>query len=185
MLLRPEVPEDGEMHPRSSSQRRTPGHAAFVAAGMFGVIHAGFSLFWAVGGTWLLWSLGSGLLQTFEGREWILFPVGVVKLVAAVTPLALFLRGWPAHRLTRAACWVGASVLILWGGLNTVVGNLVLSGLIQPSAGYDRPGMIGHAWMWDPLFLGWGVALVIGLLASGRRDRAVPQPGQLQSVRDL
>ena len=185
MLPRPAVPEDGEMHTRRTNRRGTPGHTALVAAGVLGIIHAGFSLFWALGGTWLLWSLGSGLLQTFEGREWILFPVGVVKLVAAVTPLALVRWGWPAHRITRSACWVGASVLILWGGLNTVVGNLVLSGLIRPSEGYDRSGMIGHAWMWDPLFLAWGVALVIGLVASGRGDRVVPQPVQLQPARDL
>jgi hypothetical protein len=41
-----------------------------------------------------------------------------------------------------------ATVLIFWGGINTVVGNLVLGGAIASSGGYDLPGMIGHEWLW-------------------------------------
>ncbi len=33
--------------------------------------------------------------------------------------------------------------------------------------------MIGHAYLWDPLFLAWGVALAIGLFASRGRDATV------------
>ena len=72
----------------------------------------------------------------------------------------------------RGCRWVGAAVLIVWGGLNTVVGNLVLTGVIRPGSGYDRAGMIGHAWLWDPLFLAWGIALVMGLVATSGWDRA-------------
>lgn len=57
---------------------------------------------------------------------------------------------------------------MIWGGLNTAVGNLVLAGVIRPESGFDQPGMIGHAYLWDPLFLVWGVAVTIGLLASRR-----------------
>ncbi len=166
------VLHDGEMHENRSDSRHTPGRAGFVAAGVFGTIHAGFSLYWAFGGTWLLWSLGSGLLKTFDGREWILVPVGVVKLVAAVVPLVLARWGWPARRLTRVLCWLGAAVLIVWGGMNTVLGSLVLTGVVQPDSGYDRPGMIGHAWLWDPLFLVWGIALAMGLAAASERARS-------------
>jgi hypothetical protein len=137
-----------------------------VAAGVIGSIHAGFSLYWSLGGTWLLWSLGSDLLTSFQGREWILAPVGLVKLVGALAPIALARRGWPMRRVTRSVCWLGATVLIAWGGVNTAVGNLVLTDLISPQAGYDRAGMLGHAYLWDPLFLGWGLALAAGLLAS-------------------
>ncbi len=115
-----------------------------------GVIHAGFSLYWATGGS------GCSL-------RWL---------------RSSCLRPW-AHRcsidrggrrgVTRSACWLGAVLLVVWGGLNTVVDNLVLAGAIEPGPGYERPGMIGHLFMWDPLFLAWGAALTIGLLAS--RDR--------------
>jgi hypothetical protein len=154
----------------ASTSGLVPG--GFVAASTFGVIHAGFSFYWAAGGTLLVSSLGTGLVESFRGREWLLAPVGAVKLVAAVAPLALVRSGWPARRVTRRTCWLGALLLIGWGGLNTVVGNLVLANVIQPKSGFDRPGMIGHAYLWDPLFLAWGAALMIGLLPS--RGRTTP-----------
>lgn len=148
--------------------------AALITAGALGSLHAGFSLYWASGGTWLAWSLGSSLQESFQGREWLLVPIGLLKLLAGLAPIALARKGWPARRLTRAGCWLGAWVLIAWGGLNTVVGNLVLSGVIRPESGYDRPGMIGHAYLWDPLFLAWGTALALGLLASRTRNPGPP-----------
>ena len=138
----------------------------FVAAAALGIVHAAFSLYWAAGGTLLVWSLGDDLVESFRGREWLLAPIGVVKLIGAVAPLALVRWGWPARVGTRSACWLGALVLVIWGGLNTLVGNLVLAGVIRPESGFDRSGMIGHAYLWDPLFLAWGAALTIGLIAS-------------------
>ena len=138
----------------------------FVAASVFGAVHAGFSLYWAAGGTLLVWSLGTGLVERFRGRDWLLVPIGVVKLVAAVAPLVMARSGWPGRRIARSTCWLGALVLVVWGGLNTVVANLVLAHIIHSTSGFDRPGMVGHAYLWDPLFLAWGTALMIGLLAS-------------------
>lgn len=63
-------------------------------------------------------------------------------------------------------CWLGAALLLAWGGVNTVVGNLVLGGVITSTDGFDQAGMIGHAYLWDPLFLAWGIALVGGLITS-------------------
>jgi hypothetical protein len=73
------------------------------------------------------------------------------------------------HRRLRVVSWAGAVLLILWGGVNTVTGNLVLSGIVEPDGGYDRDGMVGHAWLWDPLFLVWGAALAVGLWRTRRR----------------
>jgi hypothetical protein len=149
---------------------------AFLVAGLLGCLHAAFSLYWATGGTVLAWSLGADLVATFRGREWVLAPISALKLVAALAPLFLASKGWPGRRVTRSLCWLGAAVLVLWGGLNTMVANLVLVGAIHPSSGFDRAGMIGHAWLWDPLFLAWGTAVVLGLRARARasgtrRDR--------------
>ncbi|MGI8459476.1 MAG: hypothetical protein ACR2LI_15380 [Propionibacteriaceae bacterium] len=52
----------------------------------------------------------------------------------------------------------------MWGGLNTVTGNLVLAGVVHSAGGYDRDAMVGHAWLWDPLFLAWGIAVAVTLL---------------------
>lgn len=142
---------------------------ALILAAVFGTIHGAFSIYWSLGGSWLVWSLGTSLQERFSGQEWLLAPVGLVKLTAALAPIALALRGWPLPRLTRLVCWLGAAVLMIWGGANAVVGNLVLAGVIRPESGFDRPGMIGHAYLWDPLFLAWGVALTVGLSASRSR----------------
>ncbi len=114
----------------------------------------------------VVWSLGGNLLASLQGWEWLLAPIGLVKLIAAVAPIALARTGWPVRPLSRSACWFATLTLIAWGGMSTVVGNLVLAGAIQPQSGYDRLGMIGHAYLWDPLFLAWGVALATGLLSS-------------------
>ena len=165
------------MSPRGEvpSSRAVP--AGLALAAVFGAVHAGFSLYWSMGGTWLVWSLGSNLQASFKGWEWVLVPVGVVKLVAALAPVELARRGWPVRRLTRSACWLGALGLVGWGAANTVAGNLVLAAVIHPRSGFDRPGMIGHAFLWDPLFLAWGVALGFGLFVSRtrvRRERSSP-----------
>lgn len=158
------------MKGKVSTDRMVPG--GLVAASVFGSIHAGFNLCGAAGGTWLVGSLGTDLVESFRGRERLLAQIGALRLVAALTPLALARLGWPARRFTRWPCWLGAIFLIGWGGLNAAVGNLVLAEHIQPESGFDRPGMIGHAYLWDPPFLAWGAALLIGLLASRGRAAA-------------
>ncbi len=172
----PIIGKGGVMTVTSEAQAARPVPASLVVAATLGTLHAAVSLYWAAGGTALLWSLGTGMIQRFAGREWLLVPIGLTKLAVALTPLFLARSGWPAPRVTRAVCWLGAAGLVVWGGLNTVVGQLVLSGVIDPEGGYDRPGMLGHAWLWDPLFLLWGGALVVGLLVS-RMARRGPVEG--------
>ena len=135
-------------------------------------MHAAFSLYWAGGGEWLLATLGDRMLDTFAGLEWLLVPVGLVKLATAWLPAVADAQGWPAPVVSRTLSWVAAAVLVVWGGLNTVVGNLVLAGVIDPDGGYERSGMVGHAFLWDPLFLAWGVALASGLALT----TAMPPP---------
>lgn len=141
----------------------------FLVALVAGGIHTAFTFYWAAGGTVLVWSLGSDLTHMLRGHEWLLFPVGLVKLVAAAGPAVFAHAGWPARRLTRSLCWLGAASITVWGGANTVVANLVLADVVRPAGGFDRPGMIGHAWLWDPLFLVWGVAATVGLIATRKR----------------
>lgn len=155
-----------------------PVGVAFVVAAASGLVHAGFSLYWAVGGDWLLDTLGERLSEharTASGRV-VLGGAALVKAFVALGPLLLARRGWPLPRVTRPVAWLSAALLTLWGAANTVVGQLVLAGAIRPDGGYDRPGMVGHAWLWDPLFLVWGVLLGVGLWRSrhevARRLRA-------------
>lgn len=154
------------------AQARTrPGSGWLWTAAALGALHAAVSVYWGLGGRVLRETIGQQMLQAFAGLEGLLVLVGAAKLAAAMAPAALDAAGWPLRRLTRPAAWAGAAALVLWGGANTVVGNLVLAEVIVPDSGYDRPAMIGHAWLWDPLFLAWGGCLIVGLLRS-RRARA-------------
>ncbi len=79
---------------------------------------------------------------------------------------------WP--RFWRAVSWVGGLLLVVYGGVNTVVSGAVLTGVIRPTGGYDVDAMIGHAWLWDPLFLVWGATLVLSLWYSRKSPTLVP-----------
>ncbi|WP_414122919.1 DUF3995 domain-containing protein [Corynebacterium nuruki] len=148
--------------------------AAYSVAAVAGVVHGGFSIYWGIGGAWLVDTLGEDLVEQWQEHPALLLPVGVVKILAALLPLLLLRSpGQPGkpglwHRLLQVVSWAGAVLLSLWGGVNTVTGNLVLSGIVEPDGGYDHDGMVGHAWLWDPLFLLWGVALAVGLWLSRR-----------------
>lgn len=101
-----------------------------MLAAALGTGHALFSAYWGLGGTWLLDTLGR-IVDQFRGLEWVLLVVAAVKLAASWVPVWLDAHGWPAGRLWRPLCWAGVGVLVGWGGANTVVGNLVLAGLIR------------------------------------------------------
>lgn len=59
-----------------------------------------------------------------------------------------------------------------YGGINTIVALSVLAGVIRPEGGYDADAMMGHAFLWDPLFFFWGGALVLSLWLSRHTLRA-------------
>ena len=146
------------------------------AACAFGLIHAGFSAYWAFGGDWLLPTVGQWALRLADARpaqaSIVLAAVALVKVAAAVAPVLNAYGRLPRSRLWRVISWVGASALILYGGANVIIAWLVLAGVITPTGGYDRTSMLGHALLWDPLFLLWGLALLGHLLLS--MDRRPP-----------
>lgn len=161
-----------ETAPRFDTQGRESRW--WAAAALLGTGHGLFSLYWAAGGTWLLDTVGEVAAQ-FDGRLWLLVPVGVVKIAAGLAPWLLARRGWALRPLSRAACWLGAAVLIIWGGLSAAVAHLVLADAIRPAGGVDRRSMLGHAWLWDPWFAAWGVVLVVGLIRSRRSARTTDE----------
>ncbi len=55
------VEEHVRMSPRGEVPTSRAVPAGLALAAVFGAVHAGFSLYWSMGGTWLVWSLGSNL----------------------------------------------------------------------------------------------------------------------------
>lgn len=141
-----------------------------------GLVHASFSVYWGFGGDWLLATIGQQMVSTFADRRSVLIFVGLVKASCAVAPYVLFRRGELSRRSWSWISWTGAAVLVVWGGAGCVAAHLVLGGVVRPDGGYDEAGQIGHAWLWDPLFLIWGLALMAGLMVHrremGRRQAA-------------
>ena len=147
----------------------------WLAAG-FGAVHAAFSVYWALGGTRLLATVGQWAVRLSEEEPFLagagLGFVALVKLGGVAVPVGVEYGriGW--RRMWRALCWIGGVGLIVYGGINIVASGSVLAGLIDVEGGYDSAAMIGHALLWDPLFLLWGCALVAWLALS--RDRSAP-----------
>ena len=76
-----------------------------MLAALASVIHAPVTLYWALGGQGLFWTMGDSFVAQFADIMWVLYPVALVKGVSAVAPIWLARRGWPMRCLTRAVCW--------------------------------------------------------------------------------
>lgn len=119
---------------------------------------------WTTGSTWRSVAAARPIFRAAAEGDSTWPPTGWVRaspprLCAPISSTQLTGKvPWP--RLWRTISWAGAVLLLLYGGANTAISNAVLTGLIRPEDGYDRLAMMGHAWLWDPLFLLWGVVLL-------------------------
>lgn len=144
-----------------------------------GLANAAVTVYWLCGGERLLDTVG-GAIERW-GRERgvtvlvVLAAVAVVKAAVAVVPL--FRGSGRLAQAARVSGWVSAAVLVGYGGLLTLVGLLVQGGVIASAADADTTALAWHAFVWDPWFLLWGLALGIHLVGE-RRDRrpGVPDP---------
>ena len=146
----------------------------FTAAAVLGTVHGLASLYWALGGDALVGTVGSwALAWRRESPVTVglaLGAIAAVKLAGAWVPWVAARRGGP-RRALRLLCWAGAALLTAYGLANTVVANVALTGVLGPVD--DLVAIQGHAWLWDPLFLAWGVTLGIGLWRTRQRPARV------------
>lgn len=161
-----------------TATRLSLGRSLVWVACSAGIVHAGFSLYWAVGGQWLLATVGQWAVQLsaeapLEAGIALGF-IALAKLLAATIPIAVAYERLPGRRFWRAISWAGGVFLVIYGGANVLVAGAVLGGAIRPEGGYDANAMIGHAWLWDPLFSIWGAALVLSLWLSRKNLEPLP-----------
>ena len=149
------------------------GVRLLVAAAAVGLVHAGFTIYWAVGGRWLLRTVGSWAVELVDDRPGVagavLGVVAVLKISGSLVPVLVEAGRVGGRRRWRALEWAGAVVLLGYGLLNVVVAWAVLGGLVTSADGYDRSAELGHAALWDPLFLLWGLLLAAGLATTRTR----------------
>lgn len=129
-----------------------PAYAAAAAAWSFALV----SLYWALGGTAGLDTLGGGIEELARARDpRILGANGVaaaLKVLGGVLALAL-VRPW-CLRLPRwlllTAAWGGASLLILYGALQEAGVALVALGVLDPAEPVDPRVLRWRLLLWEP-----------------------------------
>jgi hypothetical protein len=146
----------------AAPEQRSPlvwsGYAAFA----WGLLFAGISFYWGLGGTLGLDTLGGTLEQLGRSRDPTIFAAvwltGVLKVGGAILALAL-VQPW-GRRLPRLPLllfgWAAAVVLTLYGGTLVTAEALVATGLVRPGT-VDWKPLLWHLYVWDMSFLIWGV----------------------------
>jgi Protein of unknown function (DUF3995) len=136
------------------------------------------SLYWTLGGTALLDALGGQFERLARDRSAAALALGIlvilVKVAGGLLALAL-VRPWGARigrGLLLPASVLGSLILVLYGGVEVLVGGLVLAKVIIPSGPVDEHALRWHVFVWDLWFLVWGAALGIAALRYYRDWRA-------------
>ena len=162
------IPSEDLMQPRSVRI----GRGFLWTALILGLVHAFWSFYWAFGGSWMLdtvgqWAVVSQLTQPVQ-PFFVLLGIGLVKTAAAVIPVAVEYGKLGGRRFWRLISWKGGVGLVIYGGLYAATAMAVLTGLVAAGGDYNKPVMLGHALLWDPLFLFWGLSLVLSLILTRR-----------------
>ena len=146
------------------------GRPALVWAGYaacaWGLVFAGISFYWGLGGGFGVDTLGGTLEQLARARDsaiiaavWV---TGFLKVGGALLALAL-VEPW-GRRLPRPLLlllgWGAAAVLTLYGGLLVGGEALVATGLVRPAHVEWKP-LLWHLYVWDMSFLVWGVLFAL------------------------
>jgi hypothetical protein len=150
---------------------------AAQAACVVGLPYVAVSVYWGLGGSWLLDTVGGTLEeQGRAGSAGVVFAVWAaagLKAIAAILPLLALGVLAPSRpswrRLLRVLAWVEAVILTLYGLVLTTAGLLVQSGVISPAANADHRALAWHAYLWDPWFLLWGLLVTTAMLRTPQR----------------
>ncbi|MFN7243809.1 MAG: DUF3995 domain-containing protein [Dietzia cercidiphylli] len=144
--------------------------ALWVAA-ILGTVHAAWSAYWAFGGRVLLDTVGGWAVTVVEERPLLalvgLLAVAAMKFLAAWIPLLAETGRIPGRPVWRPIAWVGGPFLIIYGTVNAAAAATILADWVT-TENPDRAGLIGHAFLWDPLFALWGAALTFALVVTRR-----------------
>lgn len=136
-------------------------YAASACAGLFAAV----SLYWALGGTAGMRSVGGYAERMARSGDAsatvVIWMTVALKAGGAVLALSL-VRPWGAvfpRRLRAGIAGAAALVLSLYGGMNMVGEALVELHVVTPSTPVDWTGLAWHLALWDAWFLAWGLLL--------------------------
>lgn len=176
----------GETSPGRSTDPSRYGSTGWPLVGLWvasvaGLVHAAFSAYWALGGRWLLDTVGEEAVRLAEEHPLqaalVLGGVTLAKLAGVAIPLGLGRGVMPWPRVWRLLSWIGGIGLLFYGLVIASVAAAVLMGWIVPGGEIDRRGLFGHAALWNPLFALWGGALLVWLWGTRPSAQAATQIG--------
>ena len=180
--------ENGQFTPAASGWSAVGTVTAYAAA-IVALAYALMSLYWALGGHALVSTIG-GYVEQFARRGGALpvlvaFAATLAKVVGGLLALAL-VRPW-GRVVPRRWLLIGSAgasgLLVVYGGLNVLLGGLVLSGVIHPAGSVDRTALRWHVGVWDLWFLVWGILLALATVGYWRRTvTGVPRDGAANRV---
>jgi hypothetical protein len=162
------------------SGRATAATVTAYAAAAAAFAYALVSAYWALGGHALISTVGGYVTQLAHQGEAaaVLLALGAAAAKAVGGLLALALvrpwgrvipRGW-----LRAGSAGASALLVVYGGLNVLLGALVLSGVVHPAGSVDRTALRWHVGVWDLWFLVWGILLALATAGYWRRTVTGP-----------
>ncbi len=148
-------------------------------ASALAIASAAVSLFWTLGGTLLLDTVGGSFEKLARTRSPLALALGtatsLAKIGAALLSLAV-VRPWgrrvPDRVLVGANVFVSV-VLVTWGSANVVAGTLALTGVVSSADGLNEHALQWHVFIWDLWFLVWGIALALALLGVRSANRTI------------
>lgn len=150
--------------------------AAAIGAAVLGLVNAGVSAYWAAGGEALLDTIGGDIERWGrEGGTTVVVALSFVAVLKTMVALAApilagvggdWLPAWTRARVPRALGWAAAATLTLYGGVLTIVGVLVQTGVADASTDADPTALAWHTYLWDPWFAVWGLAFLLALWLS-------------------
>jgi hypothetical protein len=166
--------DKGQSAPAASGWPAAGTVTAYTAA-VVAFAYALMSLYWAVGGHALVSTIG-GYAEQFARRGGalpVLIALAAASAKAAGGLLALALvRPWGRmipRRWLLAGSAGASALLVVYGGLNVLLGALVLAGVIHPAGGVNRTALRWHVGVWDLSFLVWGILLALAIVGYWHR----------------
>jgi hypothetical protein len=149
-----------------SDETSSPRHWAAYAASACGGLYGAVSLYWALGGSAGLRTVGGFAERMAQPHNLqaaaVIWSVVMAKAAGAALPLSL-VRPWGAvvPRRWRAVLSGGAgAALSLYGATQVIGETLAELGLVRPAGPVDWLALRWHLELWDPWFLVWGLLLL-------------------------
>jgi len=158
----------------STVLRFTAGLASLLA-----IVYAVPHVWWGLGVDWLApgdMSGDTGMFRYPLVRLFAFHGMGVIAVISALLSLTLR-EPWGdrfPRRLLLVHAWLGSAFLIFRGGIGLLESSLMATGVRKcpfvECRDWHQPDQVSlTAMFWEPLFLLWGLALLLAVIAYRRQ----------------